>query len=160
MSKVSAYNTKLLSLKATMSMLSGRSKQLIERSNKLKQMKLKYLSQIDDIRRIEQEKDLVIAAKPAIISTPSPSTSSPITLQSRTPEANETGNESPSTASPVGTPVTTSAAVPTVIPKVKSIVKKKKKSKVREALIDDNNSSNWAIPKKSLSQKDLTAIKK
>lgn len=149
MSNVSAYNTKLLSLKATMSMLSGRSKQLIERSNKLKQVKLKYLSQIGDIRKIEQEKDLVIAARSSI---PSPSTSSPISLQSPSPEINDTQMSE----SPIATP----AATPTVIPKVKSIVKKKKKSKAREALIDDNDTSSWAVPKKSLSQKDLTTMKK
>ncbi|KAI7897662.1 uncharacterized protein BX663DRAFT_565327 [Cokeromyces recurvatus] len=65
MDQVATYNTKLRSLKAAMSMLSGRSQQLKERANKLKSIKLKYLSETDQIRKIEQEKDQTIAAKPS-----------------------------------------------------------------------------------------------
>ncbi|CAO3613891.1 unnamed protein product [Mucor hiemalis] len=130
MDKVSLYNTKLLSLKATMSMLTGRSKQLLTRANKLKQMKMRYMSQIDIIRKMEQEKDLTIAAKPStsISSTPS----------------------SPAiTSTPISTIATNSTPS---IPKVKSVIKKKKKSKAREALIGDDNedNGNWA-PKRSIS---------
>ncbi|KAI7889299.1 uncharacterized protein EV154DRAFT_515149 [Mucor mucedo] len=127
MDKVSIYNTKLLSIKATMSMLTGRTKQLQAKADKLKQIKTQYLSQIDQIRKMEQEKDQAIAAV-----TSSPTISSPV--QVNTPTA--------------------SASVES-IPKIKSIVKKKKKSKAREVLIgDDSSSGNWA-PKKSLSQMDL-----
>ncbi|KAI8056492.1 uncharacterized protein B0P05DRAFT_591291 [Gilbertella persicaria] len=105
MDKVGLYHTKLLSLKANMSMLSGRSKQLQERANKLKSLKLEYLSQVDSIRKIEQEKDMSIAAK---------------------------------TLSP--TP---------------SIPKKKKKTKARQVLLDDDGDTSQWVPKRSLSQKDL-----
>ncbi|GAA5803451.1 hypothetical protein HPULCUR_008933 [Helicostylum pulchrum] len=62
MDKVSVYNTKLLSIKATMSMLTGRSKQLQTKADNLKTTKIQYLSQIDKIRKMEQEKDQTIAA--------------------------------------------------------------------------------------------------
>ncbi|CEG66019.1 hypothetical protein RMATCC62417_02678 [Rhizopus microsporus] len=62
MDMLSVYNNKLLSIKATMSMLSGRSKQLLSRAEKLKQIKMEHLSQIDEIKRIEQQKDQSIAA--------------------------------------------------------------------------------------------------
>ncbi|PHZ11461.1 uncharacterized protein RHIMIDRAFT_257695 [Rhizopus microsporus ATCC 52813] len=62
MDMLSVYNNKLLSIKATMSMLSGRSKQLLSRAEKLKQIKMEYLLQIDEIKRIEQQKDQSIAA--------------------------------------------------------------------------------------------------
>jgi hypothetical protein len=132
MSKVSTYNTKLLSLKATMSMLSGRARQLQERANKLKQMKLNYLSQVDTIRKMEQEKDQSIAAKTSM--------STPI-------------------LSPVSSPQPTIATDPlpsAPIPRVKSTIKKKKAKSKREALIaaDDDDSEGWK-PKRSLSQKDL-----
>lgn len=113
-----------------MSMLTGRSKQLQVKADKLKQIKTQYLSQIDKIRKMEQEKDLSIAAV-----TSSPTISSPVL-----PDESTTPTLTASTES---------------IPKIKSIVKKKKKSKAREVLIgDDSSSGNWA-PKKSLSQKDL-----
>ncbi|KAI8968577.1 hypothetical protein BDF20DRAFT_917072 [Mycotypha africana] len=67
MDKVSHYRTKLLSLRATMSMLTGRSQQLKDRAEKLRRMKLDYLSQVEDIKRIEREKDEFIAAS---VSTP------------------------------------------------------------------------------------------
>ncbi|KAI9277445.1 hypothetical protein BY458DRAFT_585411 [Sporodiniella umbellata] len=64
MDKVSIYHTKLLSIKATMSMLSGRSKQLSVRAEKLKKIKIDYLSQVEDIKRTEKEKDQIVAASP------------------------------------------------------------------------------------------------
>ncbi|KAG1462610.1 hypothetical protein G6F56_005479 [Rhizopus delemar] len=64
MDKVSVYHTKLLSIKATMSMLSGRSKQLSARAEKLKKIKMDYLSQVENIKRIEKEKDQTMAASP------------------------------------------------------------------------------------------------
>ncbi|ORE03877.1 hypothetical protein BCV72DRAFT_337680 [Rhizopus microsporus var. microsporus] len=51
MDMLSVYNNKLLSIKATMSMLSGRSKQLLSRAEKLKQIKMEYLLQIDEIKQ-------------------------------------------------------------------------------------------------------------
>ncbi|KAI9358969.1 hypothetical protein BD770DRAFT_386320 [Pilaira anomala] len=83
MDKVAVYNTKLLSLKATMSMLSGRSKQLQTKANNLKTVKIQYLSQIDKIRKMEQEKDQSIAAilpsesTTSLVSSPTLSISSP-----------------------------------------------------------------------------------
>ncbi|KAG1453548.1 hypothetical protein G6F46_009205 [Rhizopus delemar] len=68
MDKVSVYHTKLLSIKATMSMLSGRSKQLTARAEKLKQIKKDYLSQIEDIKRVEKQKDQTIIATSQIAS--------------------------------------------------------------------------------------------
>lgn len=134
MDKVSIYNTKLLSIKATMSMLTGRSKQLQVKADKLKQIKTQYLSQIDKIRKMEQEKDQAIAA----VTSPSPTISSPIHI----------------TTSTESTTPTVSASTES-IPKIKSIIKKKKKSKAREVLIGDDSSSGSWVPKKSLSQKDL-----
>ncbi|KAI9480369.1 MAG: hypothetical protein EXX96DRAFT_537644 [Benjaminiella poitrasii] len=72
MEQVTNYNSKLLSLKAAMSMLSGRSQQLQRRAEKLKTLKLNHLSRTDHIRKIEQEKDLTIAAR-----TSTPQQSSP-----------------------------------------------------------------------------------
>jgi hypothetical protein len=138
MNKVSIYNTKLLSLKATMSMLSGRSRQLQERANKLKQMKLNYLSQVDTIRKMEQEKDQSIAAKTSI--------STPIISPVSSPQP-----------AIVIDPLPASSSASASIPRLKSTIKKKKKVKSkREALIaaDDDNSDGWK-PKRSLSQKDL-----
>jgi hypothetical protein len=136
MNKVSVYNTKLLSLKATMTMLTGRSKQLLNKAEKLKDVKKQYLLQIDDIRRKEQEKDQAIAAKP--FSSPEiPETpSSPVTPTT------------PDVASAPSTPTMAKA-----MPKVVS-AKKKKKAKAREVTLGDESSPAW-IPKKSLSQKDL-----
>lgn len=133
MDKVSIYNAKLSSIKATMSMLTGRSKQLLAKADKLKQVKTQYLSQIDKIRKMEQEKDQAIAAV----------------------------TSSPTIASPIQTSIPTEATTPTVsastesIPRIKSIAKKKKKSRAREVLIGDDSSSGSWVPKKSLSQKDL-----
>lgn len=133
MDKVSIYNAKLSSIKATMSMLTGRSKQLLAKADKLKQVKTQYLSQIDKIRKMEQEKDQAIAAV----------------------------TSSPTIASPIQTSIPTEATTPTVsastesIPRIKSIAKKKKKSRAREVLIGDDSSSGSWMPKKSLSQKDL-----
>ncbi|KAI8639621.1 hypothetical protein BD408DRAFT_445799, partial [Parasitella parasitica] len=129
MDKVTLYNTKLLSLKATMSMLTGRSKQLKDRATKLQELKTTYLSEIDEIRRLEREKDQTIAAKTSI--------------------STATFIPSPASANPV-IPSTTSSS--STIPK---IVKKKKKTKARQALIDnDGDGESWK-PKKSLSQQDL-----
>lgn len=88
MDKVAVYNTKLLSLKATMSMLSGRSKQLQTKANNLKTVKIQYLSQIDKIRKMEQEKDQSIAAilpsesTTSLVSSPTVSVSSPKLVKS------------------------------------------------------------------------------
>lgn len=167
MDKVSQYNTKLMSIKATMSMLTGRSKQLLVKADKLKQIKLQYLSQIDKIRKMEQEKDQIIAAKTSIniSTTPSTSTSSPRVL-SPSPITSTTSspliiNDIESPAETVPSPILasnnstpTTATTPT-IPKIKSIVKKKKKTKAREALIGgDDDDKDWT-PKRSISQKDL-----
>jgi hypothetical protein len=162
MDKVSIYNTKLLSIKATMSMLTGRSKQLQVKADKLKQIKIQYLSQIDKIRKIEQEKDQIIAAKTSItISTPCASpqilSPSPATTTTSSPLISNDNDIIPSPvliASTESSPII--ATTPTTIPKIKSIVKKKKKTKAREALINDDISSggDW-VPKRSLSQKDL-----
>lgn len=133
MNKVSVYNTKLLSIKATMSMLSGRSRQLQERANKLKQLKVNYLSQVDTIRKMEQEKDQSIAAKTSI--------STPIISPVSSPQL----------------PIQQDPVSSTSIPRLKSAIKKKKKVKSkRDALIaaDDDNSDGWK-PKRSLSQKDM-----
>lgn len=51
-----------------MSMLSGRSKQLTARAEKLKQIKKDYLSQIEDIKRVEKQKDQTIIATSQIAS--------------------------------------------------------------------------------------------
>ncbi|KAI8328413.1 hypothetical protein BD560DRAFT_417279 [Blakeslea trispora] len=142
MDKVAIYHTKLLSLKATMSMLSGRSKQLQERANKLKLMKLNYLSQVDHIRKLEQQKDLTIAAKTSASAPVSPDMSSP-TLHALPAEQ---------TAPVIST---TKKSAPRVVSK------SKKKSKARQVLLDDEedtDKSSW-IPKKSLSQKDLRVEK-
>lgn len=144
MDKVAIYNTKLMSLKATMSMLTGRSKQLKDRAAKLQQLKIKYLSEIDEIRKLEREKDQSIAAKtststptlmpsPAMLSSPSPTTAMP---------------------SPVVPSATTSSS--STIPK---IVRKKKKTKARQALIGDGDDGRSWTPKKSLSQQDLVLKK-
>ncbi|GAN06893.1 hypothetical protein MAM1_0140d06383 [Mucor ambiguus] len=141
MDKVTIYNTKLMSLKASMSMLTGRSKQLKGRATKLQELKMKYLSEIDDIRKLEREKDQSIAAKT--------STSTPTLMLSPAMPA------SPSTAMP--SPVIPSAtSSSTTVPK---LVKKKKKTKARQALIDDGDDGRSWTPKKSLSQQDL-ALKK
>ncbi|KAI8889679.1 hypothetical protein K501DRAFT_238552 [Backusella circina FSU 941] len=154
MNKVSAYNTKLLSLKATMTMLTGRSKQLLNKADKLKEIKTQYLLQIDDIRRKEQEKDQTIAAK----TISSPSLTIPTSPEiPETPGTPGTPGSPAKTASTPGTPEVASApSTPTMtkaIPKVVS-VKKKKKSKAREVTLGDESSPAW-VPKKSLSQKDL-----
>lgn len=136
MDKVAVYNTKLMSLKATMSMLAGRSKQLKDRAARLQELKMKYLSEIDDIRKLEREKDQSIAARN--------STSTPALASS------------PATLSTPAIPSATSSS--TTIPK---LVKKKKKTKARQALIDDGDGDDgrsWT-PKKSLSQQNL-ALKK
>jgi hypothetical protein len=161
MDKVALYNTKLLSIKATMSMLTGRSKQLQIKADKLKQIKIQYLSQIDKIRKMEQEKDQAIAAKHSItitsnpsspqIPTPSSTTSSPLT------PLNTSSNDAlPTLDVTAAEPASIAVSSSTSTPKIKSIVKKKKKSKAREALIgdDDNSTGNW-VPKRSISQKDL-----
>ncbi|KAG2229216.1 hypothetical protein BDF21DRAFT_495282 [Thamnidium elegans] len=83
MDKVSMYNTKLSSIKATMSMLTGRSKQLQTKADNLKTIKIQYLSQIDKIRKMEQEKDQTIAAvipnesSSSLLVSPTVSVSSP-----------------------------------------------------------------------------------
>lgn len=145
MDHVSIYNTKLLQLKATMSMLTGRSKQLLTKANKLKQVKMQYMSQIDIIRKMEQEKDLSIAAKPSTSLSSTPISSPALT------------NSPVNTACTSTTATTTTIAAAsnnttTSIPKVKSVIKKKKKFKAREALIGDDNedNGNWA-PKRSIS---------
>ncbi|CEP16457.1 hypothetical protein [Parasitella parasitica] len=126
MDKVAIYHTKLLSLTATMSMLAGRSKQLKDRAAKLQELKMKYLSDIDEIRKLEREKDQTIAARTSVSTPtllPSPTTPDPAV---------------PSTASP-----------PATIPKLV-----KKKTKARQALIDDgggDDGESWK-PKKSPSQ--------
>ncbi|KAL9537821.1 hypothetical protein MBANPS3_011433 [Mucor bainieri] len=156
MDKVGIYNTKLMSLKATMSMLTGRSKQLKDRAAKLQQLKIKYLSEIDAIRQREREKDQSIAAKTSsstptlLIPSPSPSPSPATT----TPVSPLTAMPSPS--SPAIPSATTSSST---IPK---LVKKKKKTKARQALIDDGDDGRSWTPnnKKSLSQQDLLAPKK
>ena len=137
MDKVAIYNTKLLSLKATMSMLAGRSKQLKDRAAKLQELKMKYLSEIDGIRKMEKEKDQIIAAKTSI--------STPTFVQS--PDI----PSSPIIPSPVISSATPSSYT-TIIPK---LVKKKKKTKARQALIDDSDDGSSWKPKKSLSQQDL-----
>ncbi|KAF1798327.1 hypothetical protein V8B55DRAFT_1553536 [Mucor lusitanicus] len=148
MDKVAIYNTKLMSLKATMSMLTGRSKQLKDRAGKLQQLKMKYLSEIDDIRKLEREKDQSIAAKT--------STSTPTLIPS---PATPSSSSPPSTAMPSPViPSATTSSTSTTIPK---IVRKKKKTKARQALIDDGNDDDgrsWT-PKKSLSQQDLAPKK-
>lgn len=119
-----------------MSMLAGRSKQLKDRAAKLQELKMKYLSEIDGIRKMEREKDQIIAAKTSI-STPTfvPSPDIP---------------SSPIIPSPVIPSATSSST--TTIPK---LVKKKKKTKARQALIDDGDDGSSWKPKKSLSQQDL-----
>ncbi|OBZ87343.1 hypothetical protein A0J61_04605, partial [Choanephora cucurbitarum] len=146
MDKVAIYHTKLLSLKATMSMLSGRSKQLQERANKLKLMKLNYLSQVDHIRKLEQQKDLTIAARTSLSAPVSPemseATVQPLTIEKAVPTS-----PSPTVAAKKSTPRTAS--------------KSKKKPKARQVFLDDDqdtDTSSW-IPKKSLSQKDLRVDK-
>lgn len=114
-------------------MLSGRSRQLQERANKLKQLKVNYLSQVDTIRKMEQEKDQSIAAKTSI--------STPIISPVSSPQL----------------PIQQDPVSSTSIPRLKSAIKKKKKVKSkRDALIaaDDDNSDGWK-PKRSLSQKDM-----
>ena len=146
MDKVAIYHTKLLSLKATMSMLSGRSKQLQERANKLKLMKLNYLSQVDHIRKLEQQKDLTIAARTSLSAPVSPEMSE-ATVQPLTIEKIVPTSPSPTIAAKKSTSRTAS--------------KSKKKSKARQVLLDDDqdtDTSSW-IPKKSLSQKDLRVDK-
>ncbi|KAK4521604.1 N-terminal acetyltransferase A complex catalytic subunit ard1 [Mucor velutinosus] len=138
MDKVAIYNTKLMSLKATMSMLTGRSKQLKDRAAKLQGLKKKYLSEIDDIRKMEREKDQSIAAKT--------STSTPTLIPS--PATPSTAMSSPA--------IPSATCSSTTIPR---LVKKKKKTKVRQALIDDGDDGRSWTPKKSLSQQDL-ALKK
>lgn len=140
MNKVAVYNTKLLSLKATMSMLTGRSKQLKDRAAKLQELKMKYLSEIDDIRKLEREKDQNIAAKNSL-STPT-LTPSPI---------------APSSPTAMPSPLIPSAtSSSTTIPK---LVKKKKKTKARQVLIDDGDDGRSWTPKKSLSQQELAPKK-
>ncbi|CAO3626927.1 unnamed protein product [Cunninghamella blakesleeana] len=63
MDKTLEYNNKLLSLRTVMVNMSIKSKQLIQRSDKLKATKMEYLSKVDTIRKIEQERDKSIAAE-------------------------------------------------------------------------------------------------
>lgn len=119
MDKVSVYNTKLSSIKATMSMLTGRSKQLQTKADNLKTTKIQYLSQIDKIRKLEQEKDQTIAAV-----IPSESSSSLL-------------------VSP------TAAVSPVSSPKVKSIVKRKKTRTREALIGDDKSTGNWLPKKVS-----------
>ncbi|KAI8992632.1 hypothetical protein BDB01DRAFT_444020 [Pilobolus umbonatus] len=139
--KVSAYHTKLLSLKSTMNMLSGRNKQLQKKADKLKQTKLQYLSDIDHIKQMERERDRMIIAKtvPKSPSTPSSPTDTPTTFDSSMVQSNDFS--------------IAAISVIKTIPKVKSIGKKKK-IKAREVLLKKDDPSTWK-PKRSMSQKDL-----
>ncbi|KAI9308185.1 hypothetical protein BJ944DRAFT_237220 [Cunninghamella echinulata] len=121
MNKTSEYNAKLLSLRTTMVNMSIKSKQLIQRADKLKATKIEYLSKVDTIRKLEQERDKSIAAqivdnnnnnghinKPLSLS---PSSSS-LSLNTQEIEKNRVSSSSPLlSASPVQqTNITTSTS--------------------------------------------------
>ncbi|CAO3618615.1 unnamed protein product [Cunninghamella echinulata] len=102
----SEYNTKLLSLRTTMVNMSIKSKQLIQRADKLKATKIEYLSKVDTIRKLEQERDKSIAArivdknnnndhinKPLSLS-PSSSSSSSLSLNTKGIEKNKISSSS------------------------------------------------------------------
>ncbi|KAI9312762.1 hypothetical protein BX666DRAFT_821741 [Dichotomocladium elegans] len=157
MAKVSAYYTKLLSLRSTMTMLSTRAGQLHRRADKLKQIKLQYLSQIDTIRRTEQERDQIIAAR---VITPSPSKAVIVTPLSPT-STRSSPRQIPTAPTPAGemdtmptsdpdapsTGTTISTVSDTQIMTVPKKVKKKK-AKAREVAISDES---WT-PKRTSSR--------
>ncbi|KAG0177598.1 hypothetical protein DFQ28_004179 [Apophysomyces sp. BC1034] len=126
-----------------MAMLPARSKQLQKRADQLKTTKLQYLSQIDDIRRVEQERDQAIVAKVA-----------PLYIKPESPEPTPVSSASLRTTASTST-ATVSVATASVVKKVSTKTKKKKKIKVREVEIGDESSPGWEL-KPSLSQQDLT----
>ncbi|KAI8365908.1 uncharacterized protein BYT42DRAFT_588160 [Radiomyces spectabilis] len=151
MNKVSLYHTKLLSLHSTMSMLGARSKQLQNRAAKLKESKLQYLAQVDDIRRLEQARDQAIAAR---VITPIPS-SAPIERSSSVASqlsvaGSDRASSSPTAPSPASSSLSISsstvASPEPIIAMAKKI--KRKKPKVREVVLDDSSSPSW-LPKRS-----------
>ncbi|KAL0084075.1 hypothetical protein J3Q64DRAFT_1833585 [Phycomyces blakesleeanus] len=137
MAKVAVYHTKILSLQSTMTMLTARSKQLQFKADKLKSTKEHYLSQVDEIRRMEQAKDQDIAAK---VTSLSPSSSySPLktSVEMDDDDQSETMPE-----------ISKSMTMP-VISKAKTLTKtktKKKKLRVREVEIGEDASPAW-VPK-------------
>ncbi|CAO3587390.1 unnamed protein product [Absidia cylindrospora] len=83
------YNSKLLSIRTSMVNMSLKSKQLRKRSDKLKATKLEYLSKVESIRRMEQERNLSIAAK----------VSDPIALNDQQQQQQQQQSQSPSPSS-------------------------------------------------------------
>ncbi|KAF7728578.1 hypothetical protein EC973_005804 [Apophysomyces ossiformis] len=142
MAQVSLYHTKLLSLRSSMSMLLARSKQLQKRADQLKATKLQYLSQVDHIKRMEQERDQAIVAR--VVHSPAE------TEIADTVSAKSITSDTDTPASPAST---------TVIKKIATKQKKKKKVKVREVEIGDESTPGWEL-KPSLSQQDLTRTKR
>ncbi|KAI9024290.1 hypothetical protein CLU79DRAFT_746467 [Phycomyces nitens] len=120
MAKVAVYHTKILSLQSTMTMLTARSKQLQFKADKLKSTKEHYLSQVDEIRRMEQAKDHDIAARVV-----SPSSSSSYSQLNTGAEDDDQSEMKPGISKSMTMPV---------IAKAKT---KKKKLRVKEVEIGD-----------------------
>lgn len=134
MARISKYYTKLLSLRSTMASLTTNANQLQRRAETLKNVKLQYLSQIDDIRRTEQARDQAIAAK-----------------MSENTISKATGSVSEATVARNSTKETTR---PSKTAKTIPVSKlKKKKAKAREVQITDES---WTHPPMRKSKSSMT----
>ncbi|ORX61702.1 hypothetical protein DM01DRAFT_1404455 [Hesseltinella vesiculosa] len=169
MDRTKEYYGKLMQLRAAMVNMSIKSKQLLKRSEKMKAIKLDYLSKVDEIRQREQARDQAIAAElpPSLqqpledeperepepvgsLSASQPLPSSPSTPITPLADPNSLTRTSSTSSLPLAAIVPSSSSSSLVKSK-----KKKRKPKAREVEIDDGlDEPAWVprrtpVPKKS-----------